>query len=64
MGGHTGEDSSTGVASARAAGMFVIAVPSVPGALLDAHLTYDSLAHPDLTAWMAACTATGGQANP
>jgi HAD superfamily hydrolase (TIGR01509 family) len=52
------EDSSTGVASARAAGMFVIAVPSVPGALLDAHLTYDSLTHPDLTAWMAAALIT------
>jgi HAD superfamily hydrolase (TIGR01509 family) len=58
------EDSSTGVASARAAGMFVIAVPSVPGALLDAQLTYDSLTHPGLTAWMAACMATGGQAQP
>jgi HAD superfamily hydrolase (TIGR01509 family) len=57
------EDSSTGVASARAAGMFVIAVPSVPGALLDAHLTYDSLTHPGLVAWMAACTTTGSQAN-
>jgi hypothetical protein len=44
--------------------MFVIAVPSVPGALLDAQLTYDSLTHPDLTAWMANCTTTGGQANP
>jgi HAD superfamily hydrolase (TIGR01509 family) len=58
------EDSSTGVASARAAGMFVIAVPSVRGALLDAQLTYDSLTRPDLTAWMANCTTTGGQANP
>jgi beta-phosphoglucomutase-like phosphatase (HAD superfamily) len=58
------EDSSTGVASARAAGMFVIAVPSVPGALLDAHLTYDSLAHPGLVAWMAICTTTGSQVNP
>jgi HAD superfamily hydrolase (TIGR01509 family) len=51
------EDSRTGVASARAAQMFVIAVPSVPGAPpLGAHLTYDSLAHPGLTAWMTACT--------
>jgi len=58
------EDSSTGVASARAAGMFVIAVPSVPGALLDAHLTYDSLAHPDLTDWVATCVAAGGRAQP
>jgi hypothetical protein len=37
--------------------MFVIAVPSVPGAPpLGAHLAYDSLAHPGLTAWMTACT--------
>jgi HAD superfamily hydrolase (TIGR01509 family) len=58
------EDSSTGVASARAAGMFVIAVPSAPAALLDAHLIYDSLTHPDLVAWMAVCMATDSQANP
>ena len=51
------EDSRTGVASARAASMFVIAVPSTPGAVLDAHVTYDSLAHPELTAWAARCAA-------
>ncbi len=39
------EDSQTGAASARAARMFVIGVPSVPGTTLDAHVTYDSLAH-------------------
>jgi hypothetical protein len=44
--------------------MFVIAVPSAPAALLDAHLIYDSLTHPDLVAWMAVCMATDSQANP
>lgn len=50
------EDSRTGVASARAARMFVIGVPSMPGMALDAHVTYDSLAHPELRTWMANCT--------
>ena len=49
------EDSRTGVASARAANMFVIAVPSTPGAALDAHVTYGSLAHAELRTWMAHC---------
>ncbi len=49
------EDSRTGVASARAAGLFVVGVPSVPGAVLDADLTYDSLAHAELSAWTASC---------
>jgi HAD superfamily hydrolase (TIGR01509 family) len=47
------EDSRTGVASARAAGMFVIAVPSAPGAALDAHVTYPSLADTELGSWLA-----------
>jgi HAD superfamily hydrolase (TIGR01509 family) len=50
------EDSRTGVASARAANMFVIGVPSVPGTALEADATYDSLAHPELRTWMASCT--------
>lgn len=50
------EDSRTGVASARAAKMFVIGVPSTAGVVLDAHLTYDSLAHTELRNWMATCT--------
>lgn len=49
------EDSRTGVASARAAGLFVVGVPSVPGAVLDADLTYDSLAHAELSEWTASC---------
>ncbi len=48
------EDSGTGVASARAAGMFVIAVPSVLGSELPADATFGSLTHPDLTAWASA----------
>jgi beta-phosphoglucomutase-like phosphatase (HAD superfamily) len=50
------EDSPTGVASAWAAKMFVIGVPSVSGAVLDAHVTYDSLAHAEFRSWMASCT--------
>lgn len=50
------EDSRTGVASALAAKMFVIGVPSTPGAVLDAHVTYDSLANTELKNWMANCT--------
>ena len=50
------EDSRTGVLSALAAQMFVIGVPSTPGAVLEAHMTYDSLAHAELRTWMASCT--------
>jgi HAD superfamily hydrolase (TIGR01509 family) len=50
------EDSRTGTASALAAKMFVIAVPSTPGAVLDAHATYDSLADAELRSWVATCT--------
>lgn len=38
------EDSPTGVAAARAAGMHVIGVPSTPGVPLDAHRVVTSLA--------------------
>jgi HAD superfamily hydrolase (TIGR01509 family) len=37
------EDSPTGVASARAAGLFVIGIPSVPGVALEADLVAGSL---------------------
>lgn len=40
------EDSPTGVASARAAGMTVVGVPSVPGVQLDADLVAASLEDP------------------
>lgn len=51
------EDSRTGVASARAAQMFVVGVPSIPGAELKAHVTYESLTHTELRGWAATCTA-------
>jgi HAD superfamily hydrolase (TIGR01509 family) len=51
------EDSGTGVASARAAGMFVVGVPSLPGAVLDVDETLDSLRDGSLTRWAATCAA-------
>jgi HAD superfamily hydrolase (TIGR01509 family) len=42
------EDSVTGVASARAAGLFVIGVPSLPGVALEADLVVASLDDPAL----------------
>jgi HAD superfamily hydrolase (TIGR01509 family) len=45
------EDSPTGVAAARAAGMFVIGIPSYPGVLLDeADLVCESLTDPGVRA--------------
>jgi HAD superfamily hydrolase (TIGR01509 family) len=58
------EDSRTGVASARAAKMFVIGVPSMPGTALDAHVTYDSLAHHELRTWMVNCTTRVHRGRP
>jgi HAD superfamily hydrolase (TIGR01509 family) len=45
------EDSSTGVASARAAGVYVIGIPSLPTSRLDADLLAPSLEHSDV--WKA-----------
>lgn len=42
------EDSATGVASARAAGVYVIAIPSLATSTLDADLLAPSLEHPDV----------------
>ncbi|MGH7912759.1 MAG: HAD family hydrolase [Candidatus Dormibacteraceae bacterium] len=44
------EDSPTGVAAARAAGLWVIGIPSYPGVLLDADLVAPSLAAPEVAA--------------
>jgi HAD superfamily hydrolase (TIGR01509 family) len=45
------EDSPTGVAAARAAGLYVIGIPSFPGVLLDeADLVGESLADPRVRA--------------
>ena len=46
------EDSRTGAAAARAAGMTVIMVPSGPWEPGDAHLVVDALTHPELRAWL------------
>lgn len=45
------EDSPTGAAAARAAGLYVIGVPSLPETVLDADLVVPSLGHPDV--WRA-----------
>ncbi|EFL33592.1 hydrolase [Streptomyces viridochromogenes DSM 40736] len=45
------EDSATGVAAARAAGLFVAVVPSLPGGDLDHDWLGTSLAEPELLAW-------------
>ena len=45
------EDSATGVAAARAAGAFLITVPSQPGKQLDGDYVTSTLADPLLTAW-------------
>jgi beta-phosphoglucomutase-like phosphatase (HAD superfamily) len=42
------EDSPTGVASARAAGMFVIGIPSLPTTVLDVDLLARSLEDPEV----------------
>jgi HAD superfamily hydrolase (TIGR01509 family) len=47
------EDSATGLAAPRAAGLRTVAVPSLPGARMDADVTLDSLADPALIAWVA-----------
>jgi beta-phosphoglucomutase-like phosphatase (HAD superfamily) len=47
------EDSATGVASARAAGMFVVGVPSQPGTVLAVDATYAALTDPYLAGWPA-----------
>jgi HAD superfamily hydrolase (TIGR01509 family) len=44
------EDSPPGVASARAAGLFVIGIPSLPGLELEADLVAPSLAEPEVRA--------------
>ena len=46
------EDSATGLRAATAAGLRTVAVPSLPGARLDADLTVTSLGDPALVAWV------------
>jgi beta-phosphoglucomutase-like phosphatase (HAD superfamily) len=52
------EDSSTGVAAARAAGAFLITVPSQPGKALDGDYVTASLRDPVLTEWAQALTCS------
>lgn len=47
------EDSHTGVASARAAGLYVVGVPSLPGVTLDTDVVFGSLTDSALTRWAA-----------
>ncbi|MFI0898417.1 HAD family hydrolase [Streptomyces sp. NPDC020983] len=49
------EDSATGVAAARAAGLWVAVVPSLPGVDLDHDWLGTSLAEPALQQWARAC---------
>ena len=58
------EDSRTGVASARSAKMFVIGVPSTPGTVLDAHVSYNQLSDAELRSWTANCTTRVRRAPP
>ena len=48
------EDSATGLRAATTAGLRTVAVPSLPGARLDADVAVTSLADPALTAWVRA----------
>ena len=48
------EDSRTGVASARAAGLYVIGVPSLPGVDLNTDAVFPTLTGPALVRWAAA----------
>ena len=54
------EDSPTGVAAARAAGLYVVGVPSLPGLALDADEVLDSLASVDLPPWTSSSATNSG----
>jgi HAD superfamily hydrolase (TIGR01509 family) len=51
------EDSGTGMRSARAAGLYVVGVPSLAGLEVDCDWQVESLADPELVAWAAALRA-------
>jgi HAD superfamily hydrolase (TIGR01509 family) len=53
------EDSATGVAAARAAGMRVVGVPSVPGVVLDADVVAGSLEDPAVWSALGLNAAAG-----
>jgi HAD superfamily hydrolase (TIGR01509 family) len=54
------EDSVTGATAARAAGLTLVAVPSVPGSITDAHLVVDSLSDPRVNQLFSAGLHLGG----
>ena len=58
------EDSRTGVASARAAGLHVVGVPSLPGVVLDADTVFASLTDPALANWLRQPHRPPGTASP
>jgi HAD superfamily hydrolase (TIGR01509 family) len=51
------EDSGTGVAAARAAGMYVVGVPSLPGVVLDTDIVFTALTDASLTRWATTVSA-------
>jgi HAD superfamily hydrolase (TIGR01509 family) len=53
------EDSPTGIASARAAGLYVAVVPSLPGADIDHDWLGGSLADPELVSWAKGLRESG-----
>ncbi|MFJ8729805.1 HAD family hydrolase [Streptomyces bauhiniae] len=53
------EDSATGIASARAAGLYVAVVPSLPGTDLDHDWLGTSLAEPELLDWAGGLNHVG-----
>ncbi|MCX4527011.1 HAD family phosphatase [Streptomyces sp. NBC_01551] len=55
------EDSATGIAAARAAGLYVVTVPSLSGAELDHDLLAGSLAEPGLVRWSQGLGARAGR---
>ncbi|GAB7035818.1 HAD family phosphatase [Streptomyces sp. NPDC021749] len=58
------EDSATGIASARAAGLYVAVVPSLPGVDLDHDWLGTSLADPELQKWSRSLGAGNGDMTP
>ncbi|MDQ1646259.1 MAG: hypothetical protein QOJ50_2443 [Cryptosporangiaceae bacterium] len=53
------EDSATGLASALAAGLYVVGVPSLPGTVLDSHTTLSALG--DASEWAGAVTSASNR---
>ncbi|MBU2663682.1 HAD family phosphatase [Actinoplanes bogorensis] len=52
------EDSATGARSARAAGLYVVGVPSLPGVTLEVDVVFEALTDPALTGWAPVVSRT------